>query len=166
VDSGLTPHRFLLSAWPLLRRRLFHLYFVLRRPITFGVRAVVHDVERKSVLLVRHTYVPGWHLPGGGVEAGETAAESLGRELQEEANIVPTALPVLKSLHFNHRASRRDHVALYLVEDFLQTTSKLPDREIAAAAFFPLDRLPEPTSPATRRRLAEIFQGTPAAPDW
>ena len=166
MDVGLTPHSSRLSGWPRLRHRLFHLYFVLRRPITFGVRGLVHDAERRSVLLVRHTYVPGWQLPGGGVETGETATEALGRELREEANIVPTALPVLKSLHYNRRASRRDHVALYLVEAFVQTAPKLPDREIAAAAFFPLDGLPEETSPATLRRLAEIFEGAPAAPDW
>ena len=72
----------------------------------------------------------------------------------------------MKSLHFNRRASRRDHVALYLVETFRQTAPKLPDREIAEAGFFPLDRLPDQTTPATQRRIAEIFGGAPASPDW
>ncbi len=154
------------TGWPGLRGRLFHFYFLMARPMTLGVRGLVHDAAQNSVLLIRHTYVPGWQLPGGGVELGETAAEALERELLEEGNIAMTGPALLKSLHFNRRASRRDHVALYLIQSFRQTAPKLPDREIAEAGFFPLDRLPEQTTPATHRRIAEIFGGVPASPDW
>lgn len=152
--------------WARLRGRLFHLWFVLRRPMTFGVRGVVYDADSNAVFLVRHTYVPGWHFPGGGVEAGETALEALGRELSEEANVELLSTPALKSLHFNRRASRRDHVAVYLVTDYRQTAPKRPDAEVAAAGFFPLDALPAETTPATRRRIAELFSGEPPAADW
>ncbi|MER8544468.1 NUDIX domain-containing protein [Mesorhizobium sp. M0684] len=154
------------TGWPGFRARLFHLYFVLRRPMTLGVRGLIHDRPSNSVFLIRHTYVPGWHLPGGGVELGETMIEALTREIFEEGNIALTGPPVLKSLHFNRRASRRDHVGLYLVEEFNQTAPKLPDREIAEAGFFPLDRLPQGTTPATLRRIAEVFGGNSASPYW
>ncbi|HEY6633615.1 MAG TPA: NUDIX domain-containing protein [Rhizobiaceae bacterium] len=154
------------NGWPGLRGRLFHLYFLLRRPMTFGVRGLVHDAGRNSVFLIRHTYVPGWQLPGGGVEVGETAIEALGRELFEEGNIEFAGSPALKSIHFNRRASRRDHVAFYLVESYRQASPKLPDREIAEAGFFPLDRLPDQTTPATLRRIAEVFGGAPVSTDW
>ena len=155
------------QAWPLrMRARLFHLWFLLRRPMTFGVRAVVYDADANAVFLIRHTYIPGWQFPGGGVEVGETAREALGRELFEEGNIEIAAEPELRSLHFNRQASRRDHVAVYLVREYLQVAPKKPDMEIAEAGFFPLDALPQHTTAATRRRLAEIFgQQTPAA-DW
>ena len=166
MDQGLTAPSRRQAGWPRLRHRLFHLWFVLRRPMTFGVRGLVHDPRQNTVLLIRHTYVPGWQLPGGGVEPGETAVEALGRELREEANVALSAPPVLKSLHYNRNASRRDHVALYLVEDFVVSAPKLPDREIAEAAFFALGALPRETSPATRRRLAEVFDGLPTSPDW
>jgi ADP-ribose pyrophosphatase YjhB (NUDIX family) len=158
--------RFRQTGWPGLRARLFHFYFRLKRPVTFGVRGLVHDADQNSVFLIRHTYVPGWQLPGGGVEVGETAVDALQRELFEEGNIELSGPPVLKSIHFNRRASRRDHVAFYLIENYRQATPKLPDREVAEAGFFPLDRLPDRTTPATLRRLAEIFDGAPPSPDW
>ena len=152
--------------WPRLRGRLFHVWFLIRRPMTFGVRGVVYDQAENAVFLVRHTYVPGWQLPGGGVEAGETALVALSRELAEEGNIELRSPPVLKSIHFNRRASRRDHVALYLVTDFSQGSPKRPDIEIAEAGFFRLDALPAETTPATRRRLAELFSGEPPSAEW
>lgn len=154
------------TGWPGLRARLFHLYFRLKRPVTFGVRGLVHDRENNSVFLIRHTYVPGWQLPGGGVEVGETALEALERELFEEGVIEITGQPVLRSIHFNRRASRRDHVAFYLIDTFRQAGPKLPDREIAEAGFFPLDRLPVGTTPATLRRIEEVFGDVPASSDW
>ncbi|QKD02191.1 NUDIX domain-containing protein [Mesorhizobium loti] len=154
------------TGWPGLRARLFHLYFVLRRPMTLGVRGLIHDAASNSIFLIRHTYVPGWQLPGGGVEVGETMADALARELVEECNIALTGLPVLTSMHFNRRSSRRDHVGFYVIEHFSQTAPKQPDHEIAEAGFFPLDGLPEGTTPATLRRIAEVFRSEPASPYW
>lgn len=148
------------------RIRLFHLFFLFARPMTLGVRAIVHDRAHHSVFLVRHTYVPGWQLPGGGVEPGESADEALARELIEEGNLVLTGPARLVSFHFNRRASRRDHVALYLVEGFQQTAPRTGDHEIAEAGFFPLDRLPEGTTPATRARLDEVFGSAVRSPFW
>jgi len=149
-----------------LRVRLFHLWSLFRRPMTLGVRGVVFDPERREVFLVRHTYVSGWHFPGGGVEPGETMLSALIRELHEEGNIALTGAPDLKSIHFNRHASRRDHVAVYLITRFQQTSSRKPDLEIAEARFFPLDALPEETTAGTRRRLAEIFDGAEISADW
>lgn len=148
-----------------LLTRLLHIYFRFARGMTFGVRAVVLN-DRGEVFLIRHTYVPGWHFPGGGVEVGETAELSLERELSEEAGIVSTERPALHGLFFNRRISRRDHVAVYILREFRVERVKQPDREIAEAGFFPVDRLPEGTTPATRRRLAEIASGRPPATEW
>lgn len=148
-----------------LLTRLLHAYFRFARGMTFGVRAVVLN-EQGEVFLIRHTYVPGWHFPGGGVEVGETAELSLERELVEEAGLVATERPILHGLFFNRGVSRRDHVAVYVLRRFRIESIKQPDREIAEAGFFALDRLPEGTTPATRRRLAEILSGQRPAKEW
>jgi 8-oxo-dGTP pyrophosphatase MutT (NUDIX family) len=144
---------------------VLHLYFRLVRGLTLGVRAAVLD-EVGRVFLVRHTYTPGWHLPGGGVEVGETLLEALAKELREEACIRLTGEPVLHGVFFNRRASRRDHVAVYVVRDFAVEGVKQPDREIAEAKWFALDALPEGTTAGTRRRLAEIAGGGMVGADW
>lgn len=155
------PH---LAHWiRLLRRRLLHLYFLLRRPVTLGVRAIVADEEHKQVLLIRHTYVQGWHLPGGGVEPGESALEALRRELEEETGIRPMEEPVLCSAHFDSAVSRRDHVLTYFINRFEQVSAFRPNREIAECRFFPVDRLPADTHGSTMMRIREIFEG--ASPD-
>lgn len=162
----MTADPFRQTGWPGLRVRLFHLWFLLRRPMTLGARAVVFDRARRAVFLIEHTYVPGWQLPGGGVEPGETLLDALARELEEEGNIVLEGPPELRSIHHNHHASRRDHVAVYLVTAFRQTAPKLPDREIRGAGFFPLDALPQNTTPGTRRRIAEAVEGAEASRWW
>jgi ADP-ribose pyrophosphatase YjhB (NUDIX family) len=148
------------------RVKYFHLYFVLRRPMTLGVRAMVLNEAERTVFLVRHTYVPGWYLPGGGVERGETMRQALAKELLEEGNIELTREPQLAGVYFNNRASPRDHVALYVVKQFAQTAPRLPDREIAECGFFPLDALPEGTTASTRRRIAEVLEGRAAEEIW
>ena len=101
-------------------RRGFHLYWRLSRGLTLGVRALVLD-ESGRIFLVKHTYVRGWHLPGGGVEPGETLLDALARELKEEGNIDLVDQPPLHAVYFNKRVSQRDHVALYVVTAFRQT---------------------------------------------
>ena len=149
---------------PLIRRTL-HLYWRFARGLTLGVRAVVLDGQGR-VFLVQHSYVAGWHLPGGGVEAGETIAEALRRELKEEGNIDCTGAPELHGVYFNRRASRRDHVALFVVRAFRQDAPPVPNHEIVAHGFFSPDALPPETSPATRARIVEVLEGAPVGSHW
>jgi ADP-ribose pyrophosphatase YjhB (NUDIX family) len=146
-------------------RRVLHFYWRFSRGVTLGVRAVVIDGGGRVFLIV-HSYVPGWHLPGGGVEIGETAAVALARELREEGNIELVDQPALFGVYFNRRISRRDHVALYVVRAFRQDAPPRPNREIIAHGFFAPDALPAETTRATRERLAEVLGGRKPAELW
>jgi ADP-ribose pyrophosphatase YjhB (NUDIX family) len=123
-------------------------------------------IDREGrVFLIKHSYIDGWHLPGGGVETGETMMTALSRELAEEGNITLAGLPQLHGIYFNAHASRRDHVALFIVREFRQDEPK-PNHEIIAHGFFALDALPEDVSRGTRARIAEVFDGAPMSEVW
>jgi 8-oxo-dGTP pyrophosphatase MutT (NUDIX family) len=149
---------------PLLRR-IFHLYWRLVRGMTLGVRAVVLDGKNR-VFLVKHSYVSGWHLPGGGVEVGEAIIEGLRRELMEEGRIELKGEPVLHGLFFNSHVSRRDHVAVYVVRQFSQDRLPEPNHEIVASGFFAADALPDETTRGTRLRIAEVLENETPIPTW
>jgi len=152
------------QAEPVLRRA-FHFYWRFARGLTVGVRALVIDGAGR-VLLVKHSYVAGWHLPGGGVETGETLFTALGRELREEGNIEITGPSTLFAVYHNRRISRRDHVALYIVRSFRQSAPPQPNREIVAHGFFAPDALPDGTTLATRARIAEVLNDRVPAEVW
>lgn len=143
-------------------RRIIHGQGLLRNPYTLGVRVIVEDGQGQ-ILLVRHSYLEGWYLPGGGVDGGETVYDAAAREVLEEAGIVANTPPRLLSFYLNGTNRRgRDHVGLFHVVDwspgerFLQASA-----EIAEAKFFAADRLPDGASPATKLRLREFRSGSP-----
>jgi ADP-ribose pyrophosphatase YjhB (NUDIX family) len=146
-------------------RRVLHMYWRLSRGLTLGVRGMVLDRDNR-VLLIKHSYVAGWHLPGGGVEAGETMTTALRRELQEECGVEPAGTPPLHGIFFNPRDSNRDHVALYVVRDYRHDGFPPPNREIIDHGFFAVGELPADATPATRRRIDEVLHGAPVADRW
>jgi 8-oxo-dGTP pyrophosphatase MutT (NUDIX family) len=146
-------------------RQVFHLYWRVARGMTLGVRAVVLDGDNR-VFLVRHSYVSGWYLPGGGVEVGETLSESLRRELMEEGRIELTGEPGLHGVFLNEHVSRRDHVAVYVIRQFRQDRLPEPNREIVECGFYDAGALPDDTTPGTRRRIAEVLDGKAPIATW
>lgn len=145
-------------------RPLFFAFSRATRGMTLGVRAVAVD-EQGRVMLVRHTYVTGWWLPGGGVDRGETIGDAAARELFEETGLKATRPGRLLSVHSNERYFRGDHVLVYRFDAF--ETGELTHRgEIAEIGWFHPSGLPADAHRSTRARLAEIFAGAPVDPLW
>lgn len=155
--------RLIRFAGPMIQRAM-RLRNVAANAMTLGVRGMVLDDEAR-VFLVRHGYTPGWHMPGGAVDAGEDVHTALVRELAEEGNLLVRGPAALHGIYRNPRYPR-DHVALYVVRAFEQTAPFVANREIVETGFFPLAELPDATTPATRRRLAEVIDGAPRGVDW
>ncbi|KZL18019.1 Diadenosine hexaphosphate hydrolase [Pseudovibrio axinellae] len=134
--------------------------------MTLGVRVAAFDSENR-VLLVRHQYLTGWYLPGGGVDAGETLAEAARRELYEETGYGCNLDLVLLSMYFNRMGTGRDHVGLFKAVLTGQDADwRRPVMEIAELQLFAMDALPEGLSPATQRRLHEIADNRAPQPYW
>ena len=122
-----------------LRQRVtttIHLFLAgIRRRMTLGARVAMFDGDK--VLLLKHTYVPDWHFPGGGIEPGETGADAGGREMVEETGFEATGPLALFGFYHNlNEATVRDHVAVYVCRDFRQVRQFQPNHEIAAIGWF------------------------------
>jgi ADP-ribose pyrophosphatase YjhB (NUDIX family) len=137
----------------------------MRRGLTLGAQGVVIDGENR-VLLVRHSYRPGWFFPGGGVEWGETLETALERELKEEARVSLTEPAQLHGVFSNFTSFSGDHIAVFVVRHWERSENYYRRGEIAEARMFERGSLPELTDTGTRTRLAEIFDRIPRSPLW
>jgi ADP-ribose pyrophosphatase YjhB (NUDIX family) len=150
--------------YPLANRLLLQPFSRISRGKTLGVRGVAIDEEGR-LLVVKQTYTNGWIFPGGGIERGETAIESLSREMDEEAAVKVTGQPVMHGLFSNDRHFPGDHVAVYLVPQFTVQAWK-PSLEISHRAFLPRDQIERDCSDAMKRRLAELLDGAEISGIW
>lgn len=154
-----------LTPWQRLRTRVFLFGTGVMRRMTLGTRGVLIDGDR--VYLIRHTYLPGWQFPGGGVEPGESAEFSVAREVLEETGYRVLGRPELFGLyHQANDTTNRDHVAVYLCRQFERAYAFKANAEIAEFGWFSRHELPALVTPSTARRIAEIFDGAPTVENW
>jgi ADP-ribose pyrophosphatase YjhB (NUDIX family) len=86
------------------------------------------------------------------------------RELAEEGGVEADALTLI-GFYSNHAKFKHDHIALYRATTWRPCASR-ENGEIAERGFFALDALPSGVTPATRRRLAEVFENAPYSDAW
>lgn len=141
------------SPLPRLGFHLSQALMRLRRPVTLGVRTVVYDGSGR-ICMIRHTYRPGWHFPGGGVKRWETMEQAALRETREEAGVAAEHVAHMIGLYANFRPERSDHVVLYEIREWQPVP--MHSLEIAEVAFFAPEAMPADISGPTRRRLDEM----------
>lgn len=132
--------------------------------MTLGARTVLFDENK--VLMLRHTYVPGWQFPGGGVDPGETMEAAARREMFEETGYQLSGEVSLFGIYHNVQATNRDHVALYVAREAANAKPFVANREIAEIGWFDVQALPEEITECTRQRLLEIHGETAQRPNW
>jgi ADP-ribose pyrophosphatase YjhB (NUDIX family) len=129
---------------------LYKVYLFFVRPLTLGVRVMM--IQDGRVLLVRHTYMEGWFMPGGGMKRGETFEQAARREAREEVGAEMKSIACIGA-YSNFREWKSDHNILFFSDDF--TLAGRHDAEVAESRFFPLDALPAGLWPGHRLRLDE-----------
>lgn len=142
---------------------LYRIYTFFVRPVGTGVRVML--IQDGQVLLVRHTYLEGWYMPGGGIKRGETTEEAARREACEEVGADLGEVRLL-GVYSNFEMNRSDHNVVFLCTDF--RADRTHDSEIAEVRFFPLTSLPADLQPGHRRRIEEYAAGvtSPAFGRW
>lgn len=154
---------------PGLARNLFsrtlHSYFLMRRGLTLGVRAIVRSGDGRF-LLVRHTYIPGWYFSGGGVEKGQSSVQASSKELHQETGLHLAKAPLLYGVYYNNGVSKRDHVVAYLCDVNNILDAKPNSIEIAEIGLFDFADMPPDVDPGTKRRIREIVLGDAVTESW
>lgn len=142
---------------PLLRRiapllwRAQTMRWRLLRPTVVGVKVLL--IREGQVLLVRQTYLPGWHLPGGGVKRHEELEHAARREAKEEVGATLHEIRLLGAFT-EARGGKSGYIALFASRNF--TLRPANDWEIAELRFFPVGSLPADIDPPARRRIEEF----------
>jgi 8-oxo-dGTP pyrophosphatase MutT (NUDIX family) len=141
--------RLALTAFQTARRGL---WFVTR-PDVRGVQAIPLTAAGR-VILVKHRYTRGWHLPGGGYKRNEDAHAAILRELKEELGLTSHGEVRQLGCFTYHPDYRRSTVTLLLVRDVVYCPRW--SLEIEEVGEFDRERLPPGTTNVARERLAEL----------
>ena len=141
----------------------YKIYCFLFRPIRLGVRVMM--IENEGVWLVRHTYLNGWFLPGGGLKKWESLDQAARREAREETGADLGEISLM-GVFTSYLQWKTDHTAIFFCKDFNFVGTS--DAEIAELRAFSLNELPEDTYGLHRKLLIKYRDGTirPNTGEW
>lgn len=128
------------------------------RPKSLGVRLMLFN-KKGEVLLIKHSYRPGYYFPGGGVNKGELLYEAATRELWEE-----TGLQVknweLFGVYRYFEESKDDTIIVLASHTIVDERDlKIDELEIIEAGWYHIDALPAGITPHHVLRIQELKEG-------
>jgi 8-oxo-dGTP pyrophosphatase MutT (NUDIX family) len=143
-----------------LRQKIGHDLVLL--PAVVGV--VLNDLG--EVLCLRRSDTGAWSLPSGIAEPGEQPAQTLSREIYEEANLIarPTRLLATFASEVKHYPNddQAQYVATVFLCEVVSGTLYPNDGEALELAFFAPDKLPKITTLEHHFDLTTLLAAEPA----
>jgi len=131
-------------------------------PVAYAACALI--VRDGKVLLVRHSYVKGWLLPGGGVSRGEPAQDALLREMREEIGLTACGPPQFFGLYTRKSGWATNVIVLFRIDD--AEFNFAPNFEVREVTFADPLAPPEGTPSSVRSRLRELAGVEPRSSYW
>ena len=118
---------------------------------TVSVAAIIVN-DKREVLLLNHVLRPrsGWGYPGGFLDAGESAADAIKREIKEETGIE------LEDLKLYRVLVRGNHLEILFSARPVGEPQVLSS-EIYELGWFGTDALPEGTTIAQKMLIGEVL---------
>lgn len=111
-------------------------------------------IQDDTVWLIRHTYLEGWFMPGGGLNRNESLEQAARREAKEETGADLGEI-ILLGVFTNYIQWKTDHTVVFLCKEF--TFTGKPDAEIAELKQFSLNELPKYVYPS-HQKLLDAYQ--------
>ena len=123
-----------------------------QQKFTVSTAAIVIN-ENDEILLLDHVLRPfsNWGIPGGFVNSGEQPEEAVKREIREE-----TGLELHNIKLFRVRTINRHIEILFRAE--AEGKPQVKSREINAAAWFEVDKMPENMSAEQKSVVKKVLQ--------
>ncbi|MGC4065494.1 MAG: NUDIX hydrolase [Polyangiaceae bacterium] len=131
---------------------------LLRRPVV-GVAAAATSPDGRWLLIQRASGL--WALPGGTLEWGESLAEGIRRELEEEAGAETLAIERLVGVYSKPQRDSRFHAVTVVVRVQVNSPTKAPMNpvEIRDARLFAEHELPSMLAHEMTDMLADAIAG-------
>ena len=150
----------------MLTNLAFRLHMLARSvisPSILGVSGAVFDGEGR-VLLVRHSYAPGWHLPSGGVRQGEHPEHRRAAGTDRGGGSFRRNDPLCPAFMRARPDAVSAPVAFYRIDDGM--VNFRPNLEVRAICFADPSAPPPGTGRGSLRRLAELVGRAEISPYW